>query len=136
MSSAGVASVLVKGPSARSTRKTSAISASALSPAGCFFRRQIVVFQPANAEKPLLQLAVGSECGRFHDAVNPAVDHDGDMIGNAGRHPDILFDDQDSHRSLFGELHHHGFDLLDNNGRQSFRRLVHDQEAGIAEQRA
>ena len=58
------------------------------------------------------------------------------MIGDAGRHADILLDDQDGHRPLFGELHHHRLDLLDNDRRQPFRRLVHDQEARIAQQRA
>ncbi len=100
-------------------------------------RRQAFLFLlAADAKEPLLQLAVGGERARFHDAVDAAIDHDGDVIGDAGRDADILLDDQDRHRAFFGELHHHRLDLLDDDRRQSFGRLVHDQEARIAEKRA
>ena len=60
---------------------------------GAFRRRQVVFFLAANAEQSLLQLAVGGERARFHDAVDAAIDHDGDVIGDAGRDADILLDE-------------------------------------------
>ena len=131
--SAAAATEPAPAPSPRSIRYTCGHQRLGILAGGALRRRQIVFFLAANAEEPLLQLAVGGERARFHDAVDAAVDHDGDVVGNAGRDADILLDDQDGHRALFGELHHHGLDLLDNDRRQPFRRLVHDQEARIAE---
>ena len=99
-------------------------------------RRQIVVFLPADAEQALLQLAVGGEHPRLHDPVDAAIDHDGDVIGNSGRHADILLDHEDRHGALARELYQHGLDLLDDHRREPFRRLVHDQEVRVAEKRA
>ena len=53
-----------------------------------------------------------------------------------GGDADILLDDQDRHLAFFGKLHQHRFDLIDDDRRQPFGRLVHDQEARIAEERA
>ena len=45
--------------------------------------------------KLLLQLAVGGERARVHDAVDAPVDHDRDMVGDRGRDADVLLDDED-----------------------------------------
>ncbi len=102
----------------------------------CWFpRRQIVFFLPADTEQTLLQLPIRGERSRLHHPVDAAIDHDGDVIGDAGRHADILFDHEDRHRALLGELHQHGFDLLDDHRREPFGRLVHDQQVRITQKR-
>ncbi len=57
---------------------------------------------PTDAEQALLQFAIGGKRARLHHPVDAAVDHDGDVIGHAGRHADILLDHEDRHRRLRG----------------------------------
>ena len=39
-----------------------------------------VVTMPPDAKKPLLQVTIGSQRARVHDAVDAAVHHDRDMV--------------------------------------------------------
>ena len=57
-------------------------------------------------------------------------------LGDRRRHPDILLDDEHRDVALLAEPHQHVLDLGHDDGRQSFGRLVHDQETRIGHQRA
>ena len=85
----------------------------------------------ADAKQPLLQIAVGLEPRRFHDPVDPAVDHDRNFFRDRGRDADVLLDDQNADIALFADIEQHLLDLLDDDRRQALGRLVHHQEAGI-----
>ena len=90
----------------------------------------------ADAEQPLLQIAVRREAAGVDDAVDAAVDHDGDVFRNRRRHPDILLDDQHRHVAFLAEAHEHFLDLGDDDGCETFGRLVHDQQMRIGQKRA
>ena len=91
---------------------------------------------PADAEQALLQLAVGGKPRGVDDAVDAAVDHDGDVLRHRGRDADVLLDDEDGDLALLAEPHQHVLDLGDDDRREALGRLVHDQEARIGQQRA
>ena len=80
----------------------------------------------ANAQEPLLQLAVGREAARLDDAIDPAVDHDGDVFGNGRRNADILLDDEDRHIAFLAKTNEHFLDLRHDHRRQALGGLVHD----------
>ena len=90
----------------------------------------------SDAEQALLQVAVGGQARGIDDAIDAAVDHDGDAVGDRRRHPDILLDDEHRDVALLAQPHQHLLDLCDDDGGESFGRLVHDQEARIGHQRA
>ena len=90
----------------------------------------------ADAEQALLQFAVGREPRRVHDPVDPAVDHDRDVVGHRGRDPDILLDDEHADVALIAEIEQNLFDPFDNDRRQALGRLVHDQEPRVEQERA
>ncbi len=90
----------------------------------------------ANAQKTLLEFAVRRKPARFDDAVDPPVDHDGDVFRDRGRHPDILLDDEDRHVGFVAETQQHLLDLRHNHRRKTLGRFVHDQELRIRHQRA
>ena len=90
----------------------------------------------ADAEEPLLQIAIGREPARLDDAVDPPVDHDGDVVGNGRGDADILLDDENRHVAFLAEADQHLLDLRDNDWRQALGRLVHDEEMRIGDQRA
>ncbi|GCC42075.1 hypothetical protein chiPu_0026433, partial [Chiloscyllium punctatum] len=90
----------------------------------------------ADAEQPLLQLAVGGEAGGIDDAVDPAIDHDGDVARYRRRHADVLLDDQDGDVAFIAEAQQHIFDLCNDHRRKPLGRLVHDQQMRVGEQRA
>ena len=50
---------------------------------------------PADAEQALLEIAVAGEFARIHDPVDPAIDHDGDGVGDGRGDADVLLDDED-----------------------------------------
>ena len=91
---------------------------------------------PADAQQPLLQLAVGGERARVHDPVDAPIDHDCDMVGDRGRDPDVLLDDKDGEIFLVGETDQEIPHLSHDHRRQAFGRLVHHQKPRIAEQRS
>ena len=91
---------------------------------------------PADAEQALLQLAVGGEALRLDHAVDAAVDHDGDVLGDRAGDADVLLDHQHRHLAVLGEAHQHLLDLADDHRREALGRLVHHQQARIGEQRA
>ena len=91
---------------------------------------------PADAEQPLLQVAVGGERARVHDAVDASIDHDRDMVGDRGRDPDVLLDDKDGEILLVRETDQEIAHLRHDHRRQTLGRLVHDKKPRIAEQRA
>ncbi len=99
-------------------------------------RNRFLFRMPADAEQPLLQVAVGGQRPGVHDAVDAPVDHDGDAVGHRGRHADILLDDEDGHLAFPSERDQHLLDLADDDGRQPLGGLVHDQQLRIAQQRA
>ena len=94
-----------------------------------------IVAVTADSEQALLQVAVGGERARFHHAVHPAVDHDRDAVGDGGRDGDVLLDHQHGKVFLVGEPDEKIAHLSDDHGRKALGRLVHDEEARIAEQR-
>jgi len=49
----------------------------------------------ADTEQPLLQVAIDCQARSLDDAVDPAVDHDRDHLGDLGRDADVLLDDED-----------------------------------------
>ena len=61
--------------------------------------------------------------------------HDRDAIRDIERHAELLLDEQDRDLSLARELADHVLDLLHDDRRQSFGRLVHDEQPWIADQR-
>ena len=89
----------------------------------------------ADAEQPLLQFAVGLEPRRFHDPVDPAVDHDRDFLGDRGGDADVLLDDKDADIGLVAERDQNLLDLLDDERSEPLGRLVHHQQVWIEEQR-
>ena len=89
----------------------------------------------ADAEEPLLQAAVGGELARRHDAVDAAVDHDRDVLGDCGGDADVLLDDEDRDVAFLGEAHEHFLELRDNERGEALGRLVHHEQARIAQQR-
>ena len=72
----------------------------------------------------------------FDDTVDAAIDHDGDIPGNGRRHADILLDHEHRHVAILAEAHQHLLDLGDDDRRQSFGRLIHDQQMRIGQKRA
>ena len=90
----------------------------------------------ADAEQPLLQLAIGGQPAGVDDAVDAAIDHDGDVLRDRGRHADILLDHQHRDVAFVAEPHQHLLDLGDDDGRETLGRLVHDQEMRVGQKRA
>ena len=70
------------------------------------------------------------------DAVDAAIDHDGDIPGDRRRHADILLDHEHGHVAILAEAYQHLLDLGDDDRRQSFGRLIHDQQMRIGQKRA
>ena len=89
-----------------------------------------------DAKQALLQVAVGGKPRRVDDTVDAAIDHDGDVPGDRRRHADILLDHEHGHVAILAEAHQHLLDLGDDDRRQSFGRLIHDQQMRIGQQRA
>ena len=87
-------------------------------------------------EQPLLQISIGGEVARGSDAVDPPVHHDGDLFCHRAGHADVLFDNQHLDVAFFGQAKQHLLDLGDNDRREAFRGLVHDQETGVGQQGA
>ncbi len=98
-------------------------------------RFDLLVAMAADAEQALLQVAIGRQPHRLDHPVDAAVDHDGDRVGDLGRHADVLLDDEDGDIALLGQPHQHVLDLRDDDRREAFGRLVHDQEPRIEQQR-
>ncbi len=90
----------------------------------------------ADAEQPLLQFAVAGEPRALDDAVDAAVDHDGDLLGHRRRDADVLLDDEHGDVALLAEPDQHLLDLRDDDRRQTLRRLVHDEQPRVGQQRA
>ena len=108
-----------------------AVAAGAVLAAGA----SILVAVPADTEQSLLQLAVASELARRRDAVDAAVDHDRDVVGDRAGDADILLDDEDVHVAVLAQLLEHLLDLGDDDRCKSLRRLVHDKEPRVGQQR-
>ena len=89
-----------------------------------------------DAQQALLQVAIGGEARGVDDAVDAAVDHDGDVPRHRRRHADILLDHEHRHVAVVAKAHQHLLDLGDDHRRQSLGRLVHDQEMRIGQKRA
>src|SRR5208337_474876 len=96
---------------------------------------RFVMTVAADAEETLLQVPVGGEGARVHDAIDTAVDHDCDMVRDGGRDADVLFDDEDGDVFFVREANEKVAHLPDDHRRETFGRLVHDEKAGIAKQR-
>ena len=71
----------------------------------------------ADAEQALLQVTVGRQPRRLDDAVDPAVDHDRDRVGDLGRDADVLLDDEDGDLAFLAQPHQHVLDLSDDDRR-------------------
>ena len=82
-----------------------------------------------------MQVAIRRESARIDDAVDPAVDHDGDVIGDGRRDSDVLLDDENGDVALRAEPDQHLLDLGDDHRREPLGRLVHDKEMGIGDER-
>ena len=91
---------------------------------------------PADAEQPLLQVAIGGERARVHDPVHSPIDHDRDMVRDRGRDPDVLLDHKDGEILLMGETDQEISHLDHDHRRQTLGRLVHDKKPRIAKQRS
>ena len=89
----------------------------------------------ADAEQPLLELPVRLEARRFHDAVDPAIDHDRDLLGDRGGDTDVLLDHEHADVALFTEVDQDLLDLVDDQRREALGRLVHHQQPRIEKQR-
>ncbi len=96
----------------------------------------LVMAMPPDAKEPLLQITVGGERPRLHNAIDAPVDHDRDMIRDRGRNADILLDNQNRDVFFMREADEKVAHLRDNHRGEPFGRLVHDQQARIAEERA
>ena len=90
----------------------------------------------ANAQKALLEFAVRRKPAQFDDAIDPPVNHDGDVFGDRRRNSDVLLDDEDRHVGFLAETQQHLLDLRHDHRRKALGRLVHDQELRIRHQRA
>ena len=96
----------------------------------------LVMAMPSDAEQPLLQVAVGGERARVHDAVDAPVHHDRDMVRHRGRDADVLLHDENGEVFLAGETDQKIAHLRDDHRREPFGRLVHHEQTRGAEQRA
>jgi hypothetical protein len=67
---------------------------------------------------------------------DPAVDQHQDAVGQRGGHAEVLLDQQHRDRTLGGEALQHRDQLVDDDRREAFGRLVHDEEPRVREQRA
>ena len=65
-----------------------------------------------------------------------AIDHDRDVLGDRGGDADILLDHEHRHVAVFAEAHQHFLDLGDDDRRQPFGRLVHDEQLRVGQKRA
>ena len=90
----------------------------------------------ADAEQPLLQIAVGGKPRAVDQAVDAAVDHDGDFARHRRRDADVLLDDEHGDVALLAEPDQHLLDLGDDDRRQALGRLVHHQQLRVGQQRA
>src|SRR5216684_1525434 len=90
----------------------------------------------ADAKQTLLQVAVGGKARGFDEAIDAAIDHDCDGLRDRRRHPDILLDDEHRNVTVLAQARQHLLDLSNDDGREPFGRLVHDQEPRIGHQRA
>ena len=97
--------------------------------------RRLVMGMAADAEKRLLQVAVGGEHARLHHPVDLAVDHDRDAVGDGTGDADILLDHQDVDVAFLAQTHQHFGDLVDDHRGKALGRLVHHQKARVEEQR-
>ena len=95
----------------------------------------VLVPVPADTQQALLQFAVACKLARGQDAVDAAVDHDRDVFGDRAGHADVLLDDEDVHVALLTQLLEHLLDLGHDDRRKSLRRLVHDKQPRVGEQR-
>ncbi len=89
----------------------------------------------SDPEQALLQIAVGGKPRGFDEAVDAAVDHDCDVLGDRRGHPDVLLDDEHRNVTFLAEANQHLLDLCDDDRREPFGGLVHDQEMRIGHQR-
>ena len=90
----------------------------------------------SNAKQTLLQFAVGCQTRGVDDAIDAAIDHDRDVLGDRGGDADILLDHEHRHVAVFAETHQHFLDLGDDDRRQPLGRLVHDEQLRVGEKRA
>ena len=88
-----------------------------------------------HTEQPLLQLAVRGELGSRQQAGDAPVHHHGDVVGDVERHAEVLLDQQHRDVAVVGKRLQHADDLLDDDRRQTFRRLVHHQHPRVEQQR-
>ena len=78
-----------------------------------------------------MQFTVRFEPGRLHQPVDAAVDHNCDFFGNRAGDADVLLDNQNANLSLLTEIEQNFFHALNDDRREPFGRLVHDQQARI-----
>ena len=90
----------------------------------------------ANTKQTLLQFPVGGKARGVDDAIDAAIDHDRDVLGDRGGDADILLDHEHRHVAVFAEAHQHFLDLGDDDRRQAFGRLVHDEQLRVGQKRA
>ena len=87
-----------------------------------------------DAEVALLQLGVGDQFGGGRLGLDPARHHHQLAVGHAHRGAQVLLDDE--HRDALRHELVHDFDQRVDDGRgQALRRLVHDHQRAVQQQR-
>ena len=97
---------------------------------------EFVLVSRAHAQQLVLQVEVGGEFRRRHHARDAAVHHHAHHVGDIDGDAEILLDQQHRDLALAAQRLQHLDHLVDDDRRQPFGRLIHDQEPGIEQQRA
>ena len=98
-------------------------------------RRLDILFAGAHAEQPLLQLVVVGELVRpASRAATRPLTITATRLGDRGRDAEILLDQQHRDLAFLGQPRQHLDDLVDDDRRQTLRRLVHHQQPRIGQQ--
>ena len=90
---------------------------------------------PADAQHCLLQVSVAGQNAALHDSIDSTVDHDADAFGHGAGYADVLLDHQNLDAALLSQADEHVFDLLNDDGSQAFRRLIHDKQFRVQQER-
>ncbi len=89
-----------------------------------------------DAKQPLLEVPVGRKPRGVDDAIDAAIDHDGNIFRDRGCHADVLLDHKHRHLAVFRKPHQHLCDLGDDDRREAFGRFVHDEKMRVGQKRA
>ena len=99
-------------------------------------RRLDIFLAGPHPQQALLQLMVVGQLMGRHLAQDAPVHHHRDAARDRCRHAEVLLDEQHRDGAFLGQPRQHLDDLVDDDRRQPLGRLVHHQQARIAQEAA